>query len=173
MEIRKAMPEELDQVEAFYHAQIELILTFEYDAKWRKDVYPTRDFMEDSIEAGEMFIGLEDDKIIAAMVVNHGYNEGYKKAKWQVEAKDDEIMVIHILAVLLSLGKKGLGKEMVQYAIDYARANDQKVMRLDVLKGNVPAERLYPKMGFKFIEEQVLYYEDTDWMAFELYELVL
>ena len=45
-----------------------------------------------------------------------------------------------------------------------------KAVRLDVLKGNVPAERLYKGMGFHYVSTVKLFYEDTGRVDFELYE---
>lgn len=39
-----------------------------------------------------------------------------------------------------------------------------------VWKGNLPAEKLYEGFGFKCIATISMYYEDTDWTDFELYE---
>ena len=44
---------------------------------------------------------------------------------------------------------------------------------VEELKGNVPAERLYPAMGFTYVDTIKLFYEDTGRVDFELFELVL
>ncbi|MDD5922530.1 MAG: hypothetical protein PUC44_05065 [Eubacteriales bacterium] len=49
----------------------------------------------------------------------------------------------------------------------------QKAVRLDVLAGNVPAEKLYEGLGFKYMDALKMYYEDTGWTDYELYEYVL
>ena len=46
-----------------------------------------------------------------------------------------------------------------------------KAIRLDVLKGNAPAERLYTSLGFVYVDTLKLFYEDTGRVDFELYEL--
>lgn len=60
---------------------------------------------------------------------------------------------------------------MVQYAIDTAAENGGKALRLDVLKGNLPANRLYESFGFQKLYTLNLFYPDTGWTDFELYEL--
>lgn len=60
------------------------------------------------------YIGLEEGSIIAAMVLNHQYNEGYKKFNWQTKASEHEITVIHALGVLPEYSGKGYAKEMVK-----------------------------------------------------------
>ena len=48
-----------------------------------------------------------------------------------------------------------------------------KVIRLDVLKGNTAAEKLYLKGGFQFVTEQKIFYEDTGLAEFRMFELIL
>lgn len=43
----------------------------------------------------------------------------------------------------------------------------------DFLKGNIPAERLYSSMGFKYLHTLQMYYEDTGLTDYELYKLSL
>lgn len=63
--------------------------------------------------------------------------------------------------------------EMVQYAIDLAKRNGKHAIRLDVLHGNLPAEKLYTSLGFRYADALKLYYECTGWADFELYEYLL
>ena len=49
----------------------------------------------------------------------------------------------------------------------------QKAIRLDVLGGNVPAEKLYTDLGFKYMDTLKMYYEYTCRTDYELYEYVL
>ena len=59
---------------------------------------------------------------------------------------------------------------MVQFAIDHARRHRQKAIRLDVLKGDLPVARLYAGMGFQYLHTLPMFYEDTGWTDYELFE---
>ncbi len=48
-----------------------------------------------------------------------------------------------------------------------------KAIRLDVLKGNLPAEKLYSGLGFRYLHTLNMFYEDTGWTDYELYEYTL
>lgn len=173
MIIRAAQLSEFQEVRAFYHAIIDGIGDSAISAGWKKDVYPAPEFLHESIRAGELFIAEEDDSIVGAMVLNHQGNESYKSFRWPTEASDGEVTVIHALGVHPSYTRRGFAKQMVRFALDRARAQRQKTVRLDVLKGNLYAEKLYAGMGFRYLHTLPMYYEDTGWTDYELYEYPL
>lgn len=62
---------------------------------------------------------------------------------------------------------------MVENILNLARAEHKKAVRLDVLGACKPAERLHISCGFKFVEAKEMYYEDTGWTEFKMFELNL
>lgn len=169
-EIRIAEINEFDIVRTFYHSLIDAMQNAQYKPAWEKGVYPSDEYLRSSIKKHELYIGLTDGELSSAMIINHEYNESYDKAAWPTDAAPEEITVIHALAVHPCFGGKGIAKELVARAISIAENNKQKVIRLDVLGGNIPAAKLYTGMGFKYIDTVQMYYEDTGWTDFELYE---
>lgn len=173
MRIRIARTEEYCLVRDFYYELIDHIEELEYRPGWMKGIYPEDCYLEESISRGELFIGLQGDKIVSAMIVNTEGNESYASGKWLTDCASGEYMVIHALGVIPSYTRKGYAKEMVLYAIRYARETEMKSIRLDVLSGNVSAEKLYVSVGFEETDRIQMYYEDTGWTEFILYEYEL
>ena len=173
--IREAFDDEYNRVRKFYHDLIDAMSEAKYHPMWEKNIYPTDDYLQESIKKQTLFIGEINDSIVGAMVINHDYNESYEDVSWTwtIQARNNEISVIHILCVHPNWGKQGIGRLLVQWAIDYAKNQQQKAVRLDVLKGNLPAERLYLSVGFKYIDTISMYYDDTGWTDFELYEYII
>ena len=95
MIIRKAALTEYPAVRAFYHSLIDGIAGRPYSAGWKKDIYPAPDYLMASIRAGELYIGTENETIIASMVLNHESNEGYLEFNWPTKVEDREVTVIH------------------------------------------------------------------------------
>lgn len=170
MMIRQALPEEYETVRSFYHSVIDAMENAEYKPAWQKDVYPDPEFLRSSVENGELYIGFEGGRIMAAMVLNHNCNDGYEKLSWEIRAERNDVLLIHALCIHPDFGGRGLGKELVRYAQELAGSTGMKAMRLDVLTGNLPAERLYPACGFKYLGTVNMFYEDTGWVDFLLYE---
>ena len=50
---------------------------------------------------------------------------------------------------------------------------NKKAVRLDVLKNNIKARELYEAMGFKYIDENKMFYKDIGFIDFVFYELAL
>ena len=173
MKIRQATIEQYNDVVAFYYFVIDSLKNSSYDLGWRKEVYPTSDYLLNSVKKDEMFIAIDKGKIISAMVMNHDCNDSYREYEWPTLVRDDDVTIIHLLCVHPELARKGIGRQMVQFAIDTSKRKNQKVIRLDVLKGNYPAENLYTSMGFRKLHTLQMFYENTGWTEFDLFEYIL
>lgn len=173
LHIRQAAPEEYGSVRDFYYTLIDAMPHMEYTPGWKRDIYPTQEFLIQSIQRGELYIGESDGQITACMVVNHEYNDGYKQARWSVDAKDSELLVIHALGVHPACSGRGLAKQMVQSVMEMARETKIKTIRLDVLDGNLPAEKAYTKLGFVYLDTLRMFYEDTGWTDYRLFEYIV
>lgn len=173
MQIRKAEKNEFDAVRAFYHSMIDAMAGTPFHPKWQKDIYPSKEDLKTAIDEQSMYIGMLGERIAAAMVFNHKCNEEYNEVPWPLVLTREEFAVIHMLGVHNDFAGQGYAKNMVRYAIALGREKGLKAIRLDVLKGNIPAEHLYESMGFQYIDTVRLFYEDTGRVEFKLYELAL
>ena len=170
MKIIKAEPGDYQKIRAFYHSLIDALEELEYAPAWKKDVYPAPEDLKEAVEQGWLYYAEDNGIIMASMVLNHRCNDAYKNAQWSVDAGPDKIMAIHMLGVHRGFTRRGIGKAMVRFAIAHAKEMGMKAVRLDVWKGNLPAEKLYEGFGFKCTAMVPMYYADTGWTDFGLYE---
>ena len=171
--IKKADTNDFEKVMEFYYNLIDSMQNAEFKVLWKKDVYPTEQFIHNSIINNELIIAIIDHAIMGSMIMNHNAADDYSKIQWKIAAERNEVMIIHALAISSEQQGKGMAKKMVKYCMEYCRENKIKAIRLDVLNQNKPAHHLYTKMGFAYIDKIQLYYEDTGLTDFVLYELVL
>ncbi len=157
----------------FYYSLIDSLKPAQRHVGWKKGIYPSPEFLRSSIDKGDLYLCRDGERIAGAMVLNHEYNESYKNYPWQTVAEDSELLIIHALGVHSDFIGKGYAKAMVQKAIEIARETGMKAIRLDVLGGNTPAEKLYQGFGFQYQATLQMYYEDTGWTDFNLYEYAL
>lgn len=171
--IRRAQPSEFAAVKSFYYELIDQMQDAEHKPAWEKGVYPSDGYLRESVALGNLWLCESDGRIAAAMIFNNECNAGYKDVKWAVDAAMDQAMVIHALGVMPAWQGKGLAGKMVRKAVEIASERGQRAIRLDVLEGNLPAERLYVRHGFRYVDTLQMFYEDTGWTNFKLYEYVL
>ena len=170
--LHPASMDELEEIVDFYNDIIDHQDEKEFGAQWTKDVYPARRDFVSALERGAMHIGRVDGRLACGAIVS-GNDEIYDDVDWPTRVSPEEVGVIHILTVNDDFAGRGFAKKLVAYCADVCRAQGRKVLRLDVLKGNLPAEKLYLKCGFRFVCEQKIYYEDTGLTDYLLYEMVL
>jgi len=173
IEIRQAKAADYDDVEKLYSDLIDTMCNSEFRPKWKMGIYPTEQQLKSAIEGQTLLLAHLDNILVGALILNRDCTPEYEGAKWQTDAKKDEVMFIHLLGVSPSYHGKGVAKEIMACVIDICGKGSIKAIRLDVLKSNIPAIKLYTSVGFQYIDSLKLYYEDTGWMDFLLYELVL
>ena len=138
---------------------------------WKKGFHSSDEMILDCIDKGDLFVLSDGDEIAACIIANDEKVEGYADAPWQVDS--DDIIVLHVLAVHPDHRGKGLARRLVENVIEQERKAGKKALRLDVIENNTTAERLYQKLGFRYIQTKTLYYDVVGEMTFKLYELVL
>ena len=170
MIINRATIEEFESIIAFYDDVTERTSDMVTYARWIKRKHPTLEGIRAYIEEGSMYLYKENDAIVGAMAVTMYQGEDYHAIEWSKQVSDDEVAVIHILAVNPDYQGKGIGSEMIRKAIRLAQDNGMKAIRLDALASNIPAHRMYERLGFKYRGKQHLYAENTGWTDFYFYE---
>jgi ribosomal-protein-alanine N-acetyltransferase len=73
----------------------------------------------------------------------------------------DELHVLDV-ATLPSSRRTGLGRQLMEHAIDYARTHEVKHLLLEVRRSNVAAIRLYRACGFFAMGVRPRYYPDDE-----------
>ena len=174
MIFRKAEKEDFDKIRSLYWNLIDQEQDYPSFPHWKKGIHPSDEMMQDSIDTGELYVLADDDdddEIAACVIANDEKVEGYADAPWLIDS--DEVIVLHVLAVHPDHRGKGLARRLVENVIEQERKAGKKALRLDVIENNTTAEKLYQKLGFRYIQTKTLYYDVVGEMTFKLYELVL
>ena len=149
--IRPANPQDLPAIAAIYEA-----ILAEEDARpvsftnWQRGKYPTVDTARAALEAGTLFTAEENGEVYGCVNLNGEQLPEYANIPWQYAAQDNEVGVIHTLCIHPDQAGRGRGREMVAFCEDTARAQGKTVIRLDTWEHNVPANHLYPTLGYHF-----------------------
>ncbi|MCI1225901.1 MAG: GNAT family N-acetyltransferase [Atopobiaceae bacterium] len=170
MDFVKATSADLTSVRALYRDVIDQTPQLDQHARWKHGLYPTDALFASFIEDGSMYLLADGGTVVAAMAMSMGQEEDYHEVPWQVDAADDEVAVIHLLAVRPSRQGQGLASRMIDEAVRLAQDEGKRAVRLDALATNTPAQRLYASKGFQPRGRQNLYAENTGWTDFLFFE---
>ena len=170
MEIIQCTMEKLDAAAAFYDEVTAYLASHINYPKWTPHVYPGRESTKSAISQGSQYLCMEDGRILGGFILNDDPQGAYELGDWTIPADEGEFLVIHTLAVSPEYYGKGIGKQMVEYCIRHAAALGYKALRLDVVPGNVPAQKLYEQLGFTFAGERDLLRNIEGIPTFLLYE---
>lgn len=148
MTIRKATKDDIDRVVNVYsdvHTAQEKGLVC---CGWIRDVYPTIETAKKSYERDDLFVLEVDGEICGTAIINKIQLEEYKDAPWKYKGCDDEVMVLHTLAISPKAGRKGYGKKFVDFYEKYALENNCRYLRMDTNSKNTIARALYKSLGY-------------------------
>ncbi len=146
--IRKATESDIAAVAEIYAH----ILANEDPAKpatgWLKGIYPVEATARAALGRDDLFVCIEDDKVVASAIINRTQVDVYADCKWSLECEDDEVMVLHTLTVEPACAGRGIGRKFVAFYEDYARGHNCKALRIDTNAVNITARGLYSKLGY-------------------------
>ncbi|MDF2473822.1 MAG: acetyltransferase [Anaerocolumna sp.] len=171
--IEKGTVADIDEMEQFYNDILNSLEQGVNYPGWKKGIYPTKEGAVHGIKCDDLLIARYNNEIVGSIILNHIIVKGYETAPWNIYATDDEIYVVHTLAVHPKYAKNGVGSQLLEFAEEYGRKNNIKALRLDVYEHNTPAIRLYEKCGYKYIDKVDLGYGayGLDWYL--LFEKIL
>ncbi|TGA98966.1 GNAT family N-acetyltransferase [Sporolactobacillus shoreae] len=142
--------------------------------EWIKGVYPVRQNAVDGVTQGNLYVARYDGIIIGSLILSHKPEPAYEKAKWKFASDDySDIFVIHTFVVHPNFLKRGVGKALIDFSIEYGIKSHAKSIRLDVYENNIPAIKLYEKCGFNYINTVDLGLGHYGLKWFRLYERLL
>lgn len=171
MQIKLCTEADIVTVGEFYDKAVKYLCENINYPKWTYKEYPSEGSVRVKTAAGHQFMCIENGKVIGAFVLNDDPQGQYENAKWSNSLELGEYMVCHTLATDSAMQGKGIGRQMVEYCIDYAKNHGYKAIRLDVVPDNVPARKLYEKCGFQYVGDVDLERGIEEIPLFSMYEL--
>ena len=147
--IRPATAGDLPAIEAIYNAIFDVEEAGPVYTNWQRGKYPTYDTARQVLEQGTLYVGEDESGFLWGVVNLNGVQlPEYADIPWQFAAEDAQVAVPHTLCIHPRRAGPGLARRMIAFCEDTARAQGKTVMRLDTWEGNLPANHLYPLLGY-------------------------
>lgn len=159
MEIRKATENDVNEIAHGYEELFDHEEQNGSTTNWVRGVYPTRKTAENGVLNGTMCVLEDGGKVRAHMILNDDQPPHYADILWEYPAQPNEVRVIHTLCVPPSEAGHGYATKMVKFAIEKAKEEGCKAIRIDTEIGNIPAQTLYKKLGFRLVGQKTVLHE--------------
>lgn len=125
--------------------------------------YPNPEIIEKDIKHQSMYGYFEGDEICAVQVLNESQSDEYKEINWQFP--DEKPLVLHRLVVSPKHQGKGISKQMIRFAEEFAEKNQYKTIRFDAYMKNPISNNVYRKAGY--IVSGMVKFDKGDFYCFE------
>ncbi len=135
--------------------------------QWNQ-AYPSPDVIENDIKNNSLYTLTDNWVIKGIIVLNETQPAEYKKIEWKFIDSNHRVLMVHRLAVHPMFQNQGVGKKMMDFAIEYAGINNFPVIRLDVFEGNLSANKLYSKLGFSKAGKFRFPFQETEFVCYEM-----
>ncbi len=142
---RKAVPEDLNEVTAMYLAAI-CEMRRNGIEQW-DEIYPNRSTLENDITADQLMLGLTDNVIASAYVLNHEFDTEYTFGAF--EGHGLTFTVIHRLCVSPAFQNKGVGSATLRFIEEQVLEQGIDSIRLDAFSKNPYALKMYDRQGYR------------------------
>ncbi len=140
---------------------------------WKKGIYPVRQNAIDGVKHGNLYVAKHSNKIVGSIILSHEPEPAYYNAEWGFKSDYSDVFEVYTFVVHPKFLKCGVGKALMDFAIEHSIKSQVKSIRLDVYEGNIPAIKLYEKCGFKYIDTVDLGLGNYGLNWFRLYEKLL
>lgn len=163
MKIRKAEYTDIDSIADIYNAIHDEIEAGRYDMKWDRHLYPTRDWAVERVNAGDIYVMIDNGDIVASAVFNHNPLPEYASGRWCQDVDyEKDVLVLHTLVVRPDMMKHGYATVMIRHYEEMAVALGCSLLRLDTQAMNKPARRLYQKLGYTEMDRLPCFFKGLD-----------
>ena len=122
MKIKQAAMDDFAEIMSFYNVMCDVLGKKDFLPDGDKGGFPSQDMVKEAIFSGTQFVGVENDKIIAAYIMNHDCDKAYHTVQWHIDAGEKEVVILHALRVLPDYGGRGYSKQLVEHAVQTAKS---------------------------------------------------
>ena len=164
--LEQARSEDLGEVIALYEAVHDKLESGVNWPRWRRGIYPAPRDARAGLDAGTLYVLREQPArtggravtdgpsrrplpIAATMILNHDQPAAYADIVWVAKTPPERVAAVHTFMVHPAYGRGGYGAMALRAAHALARSRGCLCMRLDTYEGNIPAQSLYEKAGYR------------------------
>ncbi len=163
MHLIQATPADFRAVCALYESVCNAMQSAGND-QWHWGEYPNEAMLQASLDAGTLYIALEDKSLLCAVTIDQHFDPEYASVNWLFGMKPG---AFHRLAIAPDHQGKGLGAQAVEAVCEVLRAQGCDSLRIDTYCQNLPAQKLYDRIGMRKAGEVKFFHRELPFACYE------
>ena len=164
MHLVKATSADLRAVCALYESVCNAMQAAGND-QWRWGEYPNEAMLQQSLDAGTLYIAREDDALLCAVTIDTHFDPEYDGVNWLFGVKPG---AVHRLAIAVDQQGKGLGAAAVEAVCEVLRQQGCDALRIDTYCENIAAQKLYEnRIGMRKAGEVTFFHRENPFICYE------
>lgn len=168
--IRLAAAADLPSIEGIYNTILDREEAGPVYTNWQRGKYPTLETARQVLEAGTLYVGEDGGMVWGAVNLNGIQLPEYDLIPWKISAEREQVGVIHTLSIHPAMSGRGYARQMMAFCEEESRRQGKTVIRLDTWEGNLPANRLYPSLGYSFAGAAEFFFQGVIHEVLNCYE---
>lgn len=165
--IRKATPADITSILLLTKACAKFMISNGI-YQWNEH-YPSAAAFENDIERDELYVLIQENKIIGTIVISTFMDDEYQSITWL--RPNHKNLYIHRLAVHPEYQGQGFAQKLMGFAENYGQSNGYNSIRLDTFSQNHRNRTFYEQRGY--IRLGSIYFPKQSEYPFYCYELIL
>ena len=141
--MRLATPQDMDAVYAVYRDAI-ADMNANGIPQWDA-IYPNPSILDADLGKGELYVGVTEQGVVAAVVLNEECDAAYQVPSWE---GGEPCVIVHRLCVSPQAQGGGVGRGLMGEVENWATVRGYRDIRLDTFSLNPHALRMYDKLGY-------------------------
>jgi len=133
------------------------------------EMYPSKEVLKNDIELKQLWKFQIDDVFVGIIVLTEIEDLEYRHVNWLTQ--NSKVLYVHRLAVHPNFQGKGLAKELMNFAENYAIHQNYKSIRLDTFSENKRNQKFYENRGYLQLES--IFFPNQSELPFYCYEKIL
>lgn len=147
-QIVAAQEQDIKKVAWLYDSVLEWEVGKENFSGWEPGEYPQEWTARELFRDGGLYCIFDGEKVIASAGYDSRYDDCFERINWSRDISAEQTLVIHTLTVHPDYRRLGLGEKLMRFGFQLVRDRGLKGVRIDTNAGNLPALRLYQRLGY-------------------------
>ena len=163
--IRKAAFEDIEGIMEIIKATVAEMREYN-NTQWDENYPSSKDFIND-IKKEDLYVAERNGEMVGFVCINKIEPVEYTGLNWALQ---EPCMVVHRMAVNKSFRRIGIGSELMDFADNFAKANNIRYLKTDTYSINTKMNALFEKCGYTFVGEMSFLGKEK---PFNCYEKIL